>query len=265
MHAVGCLLGTTNEWNRLGLTAVNAIGNMGVTTFMLISGYFGIHFRWSKLFTLWLITLFYSFIATGADLLLGAEPSAQLVYRALTPVTSLRWWFLSYYLIIFCLSPVLNRLFVVLSQREVEWMLGMLICCFILCPTLLQHPLTGDAEGKGLANLLTAYLVGGFFRPVLTKLAEILTQGFPHAFGHKELMPVVTAVVVAVEIALVLAVWRKARRKEVKVVENVEQPLPQPTRPSPQQPIRPSSSPSVCRIPPRLDIGRRGGGDLGKK
>ena len=162
MHAVGCLLGTTNEWNRLGLTAVNAIGNMGVTTFMLISGYFGIHFRWSKLFTLWLITLFYSFIATGADLLLGAEPSAQLVYRALTPVTSLRWWFLSYYLIIFCLSPVLNRLFVVLSQREVEWMLGMLICCFILCPTLLQHPLTGDAEGKGLANLLTAYLVGRY-------------------------------------------------------------------------------------------------------
>ena len=162
MHAVGCLLGTTNEWNRLGLTAVNAIGNMGVTTFMLISGYFGIHFRWSKLLTLWLIALFYSFIATAADWLLGAEASGALLYGALTPVTSRRWWFLTYYLIIFCLSPVLSRMMDLLSRRQLEWLLGVLICCFILSPTLLQHPLTGDAEGKGLANLLTAYLAGQY-------------------------------------------------------------------------------------------------------
>ena len=103
MHAVGCVLTTTNEWNRLGLTAVNAIGNMGVSIFMLISGYFGIHFRWSKLLTLWLIALFYSFIATGADWLLGSEPGGAMLYDALTPVTSRRWWFLTCYFVIFCL------------------------------------------------------------------------------------------------------------------------------------------------------------------
>ena len=60
---------------------------------------------------------------------------------------------------------------------------------------------------------LTAYLVGGFFRPVPTKLAEIVTQGFPHAFGVKEAMPVVNAIVVAVAITLVLAAWRRLRRR----------------------------------------------------
>lgn len=47
------------------------------------------------------------------------------------------------------------------------------------------------------------------FRPVLVKLAEILTQGFPHALGVKESMPVVIAVVVAIEIAAILAVRRR--------------------------------------------------------
>ena len=162
MHAVGCVLTTTNEWNRLGLTAVNAIGNMGVTTFMLISGFFGIHFRWSKLLTLWLIALFYSFIATCADWLLGAEPGGAMLYGALTPVTSRRWWFLTCYFVIFCLSPVLNRLVVMFTHRQMQWLLGVLICFFIFSPTILLHPLTGDVEGKGLANLLTAYLVGQY-------------------------------------------------------------------------------------------------------
>jgi hypothetical protein len=40
-------------------------------------------------------------------------------------------------------------------------------------------------------------------------VAEILTQGFPFAFGAKDAMPVVVAVVVAVEIAAILAIRRR--------------------------------------------------------
>ena len=61
---------------------------------------------------------------------------------------------------------------------------------------------------------LTAYLVGGFFRPVLEKLAEILTQGAPYLFGlDKQPMALLNAAVVAIEIAVVLAIWRKARAR----------------------------------------------------
>ena len=51
MHAAGLLIGTDHLPNRIVLTAINAVGNMGVTVFILISGYFGIHFRWSRLWT----------------------------------------------------------------------------------------------------------------------------------------------------------------------------------------------------------------------
>ena len=161
--------------------------------------------------------------------------------------------------------PVIKPIFTLsFTAQAMGWCVIALAVLYILTDILMLR------KGLGIVILfgqcaLMAYLVGGFFRPVLTKLAEILTQGFPHAFGHKELMPVVTAVVVAVEITLILYVWRKARRKEVKPEESREQPIPQPSRPSAPQPMRRSASPTGCRIPPRLDLGLRGGGDLGKK
>ena len=107
--------------------------------------------------------------------------------------------------------PVIKPIFTLsFTAQAMGWCVIALAVLYILTDILMLR------KGLGVVILfgqcaLTAYLVGGFFRPVLMKLAEILTQGFPHAFGHKELMPVVTAVVVAVEIALTLAIWRKAR------------------------------------------------------
>ena len=107
--------------------------------------------------------------------------------------------------------PVIKPIFTLsFTAQAMGWCVIALAALYVLTDILMLR------KGLGVVILfgqcaLTAYLVGGFFRPVLIKLAEILTQGFPHAFGHKELMPIATAVVVAVEIALILAVWRKAR------------------------------------------------------
>ncbi|MBR6606437.1 MAG: acyltransferase family protein [Prevotella sp.] len=58
MHGIRSAYGSPNILNSVSFVAINAIGNMGVTIFILISGYFGIRFRLSKLFTLWAIVLF---------------------------------------------------------------------------------------------------------------------------------------------------------------------------------------------------------------
>jgi len=126
--------------------------------------------------------------------------------------------------------PVIKPIFTLsFTAQAMGWCVIALAVLYILTDILMLR------KGLGVVILfgqcaLTAYLLGGFFRPVLMKLAEILTQGFPHAFGHEEFMPVVTSVVVAVEIALILAVWRNARRKEVKPVECSKRPIPQPVR-----------------------------------
>lgn len=161
MHGAGSLLGTTYLPNRIGLTAINSVGNMGVTTFMLISGYFGIHFRWSRLWSIWAMALFYSLVVFAVDVFSDSFSWLSL-YHAITPVTSRRWWFLTCYVVIFCLAPFLNRAVTGLSKRQMEALLGVLLFFFVVSPTFLRNTLTNDMEGKGLPNLILAYLAGQY-------------------------------------------------------------------------------------------------------
>jgi len=181
MHASGSLLGTEYLPNRIILTFINAFGNMGVTAFILISGYFGIHFRWSRLWVLWAMALFYSLLTFIFDVwMYGGIFSWQDFYHAITPITSQKWWFLTCYVIIFCLSPFLNRASSDLTKRQMESLIAVLIFFFILSPTFLRNTLTNDMEGKGLANLITAYLIGQYISrydlpSVIIRYSGILT------------------------------------------------------------------------------------------
>lgn len=107
--------------------------------------------------------------------------------------------------------PVIKPIFTLsFTAQAMGWCVMSLALLYVLTDILMLR------RGLGVVVLfgqcaLTAYLVGGFFRPVLTSLAEILTQGLPHAFGLKESMPVVVAAVVAAEIVAVLAIRRRLR------------------------------------------------------
>ena len=109
--------------------------------------------------------------------------------------------------------PVIKPIFTLsFTAQAMGWCVISLAVLYVLVDIFMLR------KGLGIVILfgqcaLTAYLVGGFFRPVLVKLAEILTQGFPHAFGVESAMPVVVAVVVAIEIAAVLAIRRRLRGK----------------------------------------------------
>ncbi len=181
MHGCGTLLGTEFLPNRIILTLINAIGNMGVTAFILISGYFGIHFRWSRLWVLWTVAFFYSILTFIFDIWINEGMfSWQDFYHAITPITSQKWWFLTCYVVIFCLSPFLNRAASGLTKSQMQSLIAVLFFFFILSPTILRNTLTNDMEGKGLANLITAYLIGQYISrydlpSVIIRYSGILT------------------------------------------------------------------------------------------
>ena len=122
--------------------------------------------------------------------------------------------------------PVIKPIFTLsFTAQAMGWCAISLAVLYVLADILMLR------RGLGIVILfgqcaLTAYLAGGFFRPVLVKLAEILTQGFPHAFGIGAAMPVAVAAVVAVEIAAVLAVRRRlfARQAPFSPVKQQQQP-----------------------------------------
>jgi predicted acyltransferase len=61
---------------------------------------------------------------------------------------------------------------------------------------------------------LTAYIVGGFFRPVLQRLSQILAQGLPHvlSFDTAE-QNLAVAVITVVELTIVLIIRRRLRTR----------------------------------------------------
>ena len=53
-----------DDYNFLLLKLIGAIGNAGVSCFILISGYYGIRFRWEKFLRLVYLTTIYSIVVT---------------------------------------------------------------------------------------------------------------------------------------------------------------------------------------------------------
>jgi len=165
MHAMGQVFDTTSIVNRELIIFINSFANTGVSLFILISGYFGIKFKKERLFGIVGIVLFYSFLKFGVDtFVLGKHTEAKNLIPVLFPITGRRWWFISCYTVIYCLSPYINLIPEKLKQRDFKWLIAILLAFFFLAPTLLVfHEITDDM-GKGVITMFVIYLVGRYIR-----------------------------------------------------------------------------------------------------
>lgn len=169
MHGIKSAYGSENPINSFACVGVNAIGNMGVTVFVLISGYFGIKFRPSKFIQLWGIVLFYSLLVFAADCYVYDLPrtlstKAFLVrlYTSLTPITSGTSWFITSYMILFLLAPLINKGIDNITKKQFQYLLLTLLFFYSISPTFLMHSLSNTPNGKCTENMILAYLIGRY-------------------------------------------------------------------------------------------------------
>ena len=157
MHVFGHYQNNLNQWNIACLSFNNAICNMGVSIFMLISGYYGIKFRLEKLFNLWNITFFWSILL----LFLDVDHSPKKLICSLFPIFTNKYWFFTSYIIIYCLSSYIENLIHNLTQQQFIHMLGVLLIFFVIAPSFLMIEILRDS-GKGIINMLIIYLIGRY-------------------------------------------------------------------------------------------------------
>lgn len=117
----------------LGITSLTI---MSVNTFVFVSGYFGIKFKLKSLVSLFIQLLFYSTIIYGIILLLGTPFEFKDLIRAVFPVSSGLWWFMSSYIGLFFVAPLINSAVENISKNEFRLILiGLLFlnsfACFI--------------------------------------------------------------------------------------------------------------------------------------
>lgn len=128
--------------------------------FVFISGYYGIRFKLKKLITLllWCVT-----VSVGAKVY-------QYIYQgevfhvvdfmeSLLPVTSNKWWFMTDFIMLYVLSPILNEGFDRLQSKEKARIL-LLLCLFSFIGVALLYP----NQGSSLVGLTMVYLLGRYGR-----------------------------------------------------------------------------------------------------
>lgn len=147
---------------------INGICNIGVTCFVLISGYYGIKYKLSKLINMELMMIVFSILETIFLWLLMPENMngnalIEQVIKSFFPVVSRKYWFYSCYIVLFLLSSYIEKFIDILSQKEFSYLLGLLLLLFSVFPTFFYFEIVPD-NGKGLVQMIFVYMGGVYIR-----------------------------------------------------------------------------------------------------
>lgn len=180
MHLLG-VFGSEASMMAKGIRIVSdSIFNVGVSCFMLLSGYFGIRLNITKLIKLDVMVIFYSFVGLGIEKILGKVISPRDIISCVLPITSGKYWYLSCYFFIALLAPFIERMLLALGEEQHRKMIDVLLFLFYVIPTFLYFQLLND-NGKGIVNLLIVYIIGryiGLYKKGFSLKAENLCWAY---------------------------------------------------------------------------------------
>ena len=151
--------------NKTLIELVGLGGNIGASTFVLISGYYMVNSRYSfRKFSLYLGQIW--FYTLGALLLfLLVFPRSGLVDRSmismsLLPLSKGHYWFATSYFVLMLLSPFLNVFISKASRSQLLAAIGTLLGVYVLLPSFFDIHLTYST----IARFLILYLIAGYIR-----------------------------------------------------------------------------------------------------
>lgn len=165
LHAIGnaplFVNANLSIYNTILLRFIDTFSLTANGIFLIISGYYMIDKKMNikKIFCLWGKVLFYSIlIYTICKLFLGMKTFA---YESFLPVLSGQYWFISAYIVLYFLSPILNILANKLNQKQYKYFI---ITMFILLGIIkILFSKSGTLSGTMLPVFML-YFLGGYVR-----------------------------------------------------------------------------------------------------
>ncbi len=187
MHAYAVFMKDAEGFNFVYGIFINSVFNIGVSVFILISGYFGVKLSLKKLITLELLVIFYSLCSELLIGFVGGEWNPKNLIKAFFPIFTRKYWYMTSYMLLLLFSEYINKIPEKLGKKQFEKLLLMLLFVFSIIPTIIQTDIMGDG-GKGFANMFLMYLMGRYIalygiacsrkRSVIVSLVTLLTGFF---------------------------------------------------------------------------------------
>lgn len=147
---------STEAYIQLGLTNLTSLG---VTGFILISGYYGVKLKISRILSLWIQTTIYALISVLVIYIIWGGSFIKRTIDAPLMLFDGCWWFVTDYLILMLLSPFLNAGLDILNKRQLLFII--LVISYIMYGAEWFH--AKDAS-MPLLLFLNTYLVGRYIK-----------------------------------------------------------------------------------------------------
>lgn len=147
---------------------VNGICNIGVSCFILISGYYGISFSIRKLVKMECMMIVFSLLETGMLIIAFPEQMRgvallEQVIKSLFPFITRKYWFYSCYVCLILFSGFIQKAVEFMDRKTFRKLLLLMIVLFSILPTFFYFELIPD-NGKGLVQMFMVYMIGRYIR-----------------------------------------------------------------------------------------------------
>ena len=149
------------------LRFINIICSTSVNVFVIISAYFlsAQNFRLSKLIKILIQIVFYSWIILFSLIVFGRKLDINDLLIQIFPVSYKSWWFVTAYIGMYLLSPLLNR---VLSNLTKIQHLFLIVCCLFFSSVLRDIlPLSDPFDinnGYSFLSFVVLYIIASYIR-----------------------------------------------------------------------------------------------------
>ena len=141
---------------------------IAVNCYVLITGYFQVDsdFKFKKIVNIWIKVIFYSISIYIIILLLGqAKFSILECIKSFFPILTKVYWFVNCYILLYLLSPFINKSIKQLEKKDYEKLLIILIFVFCILTSILPSHYTLDTTGGyGIIWFIILYLVGAYIK-----------------------------------------------------------------------------------------------------
>ncbi len=157
--------------NKLLYDVLYYCGELGVNCFILIGGYFlpVATFKWKKLALIILQIYFYFYGCRIATILFTKAPvDSYNLSSWFFPVLQGRYWFLSAYILVYILTPFLQKLISQTSKKEFEILICSQFLIWSAFPTIFLTAVGRMTESMNFYNryiwMILLYFVGAYIR-----------------------------------------------------------------------------------------------------
>ena len=163
----GGILNASNPNIASMIYVVYAIILVEVNCFILITGYFQSKskFKIKKFINLLFLTYFYKVLITSLGYSLGwiSLSKSEFLWQ-ISPFDFSNYWFIKIYLVLYCLSPFINKFIRSIDRKTFR---NLLIILFVFCSllvTLTNQEIFSNSAGYSLVQFVFMYLVGAYLR-----------------------------------------------------------------------------------------------------